>query len=306
MNVKPYRWDHLKKISKAELTLENWYLQLSAAAGLSRQTLADISEWLTHYLEVPWSVEPLGHSVKNYGAFVGELEAGSVILQLSLLPLDRKFVVSIDGETMQIALARLLGGSPARSLRPVHKSWTDIEKGLIEYLLARTLSELKALGGKSELLVRLDQIEPPTQQVGTLYQDTDPVIVSRFKVEVASHRGVVEMALPHPVLEPMSKMLQAALGTETKAVSERLSWCGHVPTLLWAEVGETNISLREFGSMHAGDILLLDRATIRMKDGLPSGHVGLRVGQGSHGRLSAEILPSSQGLKARITSKELT
>ena len=302
MNVKPYHWEHLKKISKAELALEKWYLHMAEAAGLSRQTLVDISEWLTHYLEVPWSVEPLGYAGKTYGGFLDETGPDAVQLTLSLLPLDRKCIAVVDRETVQIALARLLGGSPARSQRPTHKGWTDIEKGLVEYLFARVLSELKALGGKSELLLRLDQIEPAATQVRGLYKEIEPVIVSRFKVEVAAHRGIVEIVLPHPVLEPLSKIIQAGQGSHDDVGERRLKWCHHVPTSLWAEVGETGIGLKEFGSMQPGDILLLDRATIRMKDGLPSGHVGLRVGQGTHGRLFAELLPSAETLKVRVVS----
>ncbi len=162
----------------------------------------------------------------------------------------------------------LLGGKPTKLVDGVEilrkRGLTKVERRLFNYL-AEALSEAVSESWESvtEFGIRPTRIETDTRQVA-LFEPGEMVVVSSFEVTIVGCTGTVHLVIPQASLRPIEKVLASGLLEE--GADESGGWGAALTRLMRevtvecsAELGRTEMSLRELVELKVGDIVRLDR-----------------------------------------------
>lgn len=232
---------------------------------------------------------------QTYGEFTRSLDDPAVLALFGMAPLQGTAAVALEPNVAFPMLDRMLGGPGQTVDKP--RPLTEIEQTVMERLF-RTF--LQHLGDSWEAIApvktRLEGLEsnPLFAQIAS---PNDVCIVVSVAIEVGSHRGLATFCFPYLLLEPiMSKLsarnwMSASQGEERQ---ETLATAQHqlvqAPVTVTAELGQAELTLREFVSLEPGDVIRLNRLaseeldvhvggrhTFRAVAGTAGGRIALRI-----------------------------
>lgn len=200
----------------------------------------------------------------TYGEFTRGLEDPSVLALFGMAPLEGTAALVLEPDVAFPMLDRMLGG-PGQTVEKA-RSLTEIEQTVMERLF-RTF--LQHLGDSWETIAqvkpRLEGLEsnPLFAQIAG---PNDVCVSVALSVEAGGHRGLVTFCFPYLMLEPIIPKLSARNwfsaskrdeGRETLATSQdRLV---QAPVTVTAELGQTELTVRDLISLERGDVIRLDR-----------------------------------------------
>lgn len=210
-----------------------------------------------------------------YDEFVRSLVQPTSIAVLEMYPLTGNAVMEMTPQLVFAIIDRLLGGKgePLRKVREL----TDIERTVIERVYMRLLELLEeSWSTVVDVRFRYDSLESNPFFV-QICPGTDMVLLVTLKVDLGEVEGIVNLCIPHLVMEPFMDKLSsqqwfASTGRKSiqgsrEALSKRMK---DVTVPLALELGHTVLSLQEVLELQVGDVIRLEGTT---KDDL-----GLRVG----------------------------
>ncbi|PWI58195.1 flagellar motor switch protein FliM [Sulfoacidibacillus thermotolerans] len=291
MRVRTYDFKRAMRFSKEHLrTISRIYEHYSRllANYLSAQTRTVVQITVTSVDQVPFE------------EFVRSIPSVTVIHVVDVQPLGGKFLLEMGTDLSFATLDRLFGGT-GRSTIEGHKL-TEIDTMVLERLFSRSLSTLTtAWSGIADLKLSYDSLEINPQFI-QIVNPNDIVLVVSLSVTMGSVHGMINVCMPHVVLESVMPRLSArfAFSGTSHADSEAnrgkvellAKHMDRVAVVMTAELGRTEIQVNDLLNLQIGDVLTLDQAiseplAIRVGDevkyrGFPGkvrGHYALKITQ---------------------------
>jgi flagellar motor switch protein FliM len=189
------------------------------------------------------------------------------------------------------------------ALRPL----TDIEEGVLTYVLIETLKILAPTVDASLPKLRLESVCRTFDEAVTILAEDEHLAMVQLKATVGAHVGFVRLFIPESVLSMAHPATDATVrrarrSADATANANRLE---AVKVWLRAEIGQVEISAADLGQVHEGDVILVDSLTTRPDRGEP-GTASVRLGAGRTGALGAEVAVTETGrYAATITEIEV-
>lgn len=230
-----------------------------------------------------------------YDEFIRSIPKMTILNIFEARPLEGRMVMEINSNISYAMLDRLLGG-PGMSLSQAG-NLTEIETTLMERIFGKALENFaEAWKGVIELSPRMDVMETNPQFM-QIVSPNETVAVISLSTKIGDTSGMINLCLPHVALEVVMPKLSAHywLSTQKKvrdekeieALKERIS---KAKLPLVAELGKSVITVREFLSLTAGDVIQLDQPTsknltvrvgkevkYRGQPGMVKGRVAVRI-----------------------------
>lgn len=285
--IKKYDFRNPQKISKEQLrTLEIIHENF----GRYMQT------FLTGYLRAPVKVNILTVDQFAYSEFSNALKNPAFLSIIDFSPLNGQALIDISTDIIYTVIDRLLGGD-GTDLQDV-TGFTDIELSLLRNMMEKVVKDLKnAWENVIELDPVLEKIEV-NPQFAQIVPPNETIALITMSIEIGELEGMMNICIPYILLEPVLDKLNTKFWFSTstnkhkledqKAIKERMLKTS-VPIV--AELGSTQLNVRDILNINAGDVIRLDQ-----RDG---DMISLRIGSNikykgymgmSENRMAVQIL----------------
>ncbi|HWK22270.1 MAG TPA: flagellar motor switch protein FliM [Ureibacillus sp.] len=197
--------------------------------------------------------------------FVRSIPNMTLINVFEVPPLDGNILMEINPNIAYSMLDRLMGGGSGSSYSNV-ANLTEIEQRIMTNLFERSFDSLReAWETVAEIDPNFVELEVNPQFL-QMISPNETVIVISLNTLIGDTTGMINICIPHVVLEPIIKNLsvQYWMQSNTKEASpeqsqmlERRVKQAQLP--LVAELGTTSISIEDFLYMNIGDVVQLDQ-----------------------------------------------
>ena len=253
--VKDYDFARPSKFSKEHLrTLEIIYDNYGRALSTS----------LPVYLRKNIQVEVMNSEAVTYMEFSNALSNPVLLGIIDFAPLKGNIIMEMATKLGYAIIDRMLGGEG----EPLEKSreFSEIELLIIERIMI-TCVELMREPWENVLDVdpRLERIET-NPQFAQIISPTEMIAIVTINIKIGEVEGLINLCLPYITLEPVMEKLntkfwyssmQEATDEEYSEDIESLITKADVP--ITAILGRSTISVSDFSTLMAGDIIRLDR-----------------------------------------------
>ncbi|MFC4617352.1 flagellar motor switch protein FliM [Camelliibacillus cellulosilyticus] len=199
-----------------------------------------------------------------YEEFVRSVPSMTILNVFDAAPLDGRMLIEVNPNVAYAMLDRVLGGV-GTSFNKID-NLTEIESKLISQIFEGALDSFK------EAWSTVIDIEPVMRdfEVNTQFlQMTSPnetVVVISLSMTVGEASGMMNVCIPHAVLEPIIQQLSIhEWMTDKKKKPEHVSldrMTAHVEQVkvnVSAILGETRLTVRDLMDFEVGDVISLDR-----------------------------------------------
>jgi flagellar motor switch protein FliM len=200
-----------------------------------------------------------------YEEFIRSISKMTILNVFNVRPLEGKFVMEVNPNIAYAMLDRLLGGSGIGTdeLRDL----TEIEMTIMERVFGRALDNFQeAWKAVADLETELDNLEVNPQFL-QLVSPNETVAVVSLSTKIGETTGMINICMPHVVLEPIVPKLSAHywMGNTKSNKDHSEDWeairqsLGRTVVPIVAELGTSSISVGEFLSLGVGDVITLDQ-----------------------------------------------
>jgi flagellar motor switch protein FliM len=284
--VKPYDFKRPNKFSKEQLhTLrmihDNFARLLTTYLSAQLRTLVQIDVF---------AVEQM-----TYNEFIFSVPNPSIIAVVDFVSLNGATIMEMNPSVAFAIIDRLLGGSGEYNGKL--REPTDIENGIIEKIFKNMIKILgDAWKDINDINPTMEKIETNSQFI-QLVSPNEAVALITFNAKVGQSEGMLNLCLPHIVMEPIISKLSTRiwLSTSKREQSEKTQKIiekkiYNMKTQLRAVLGKTQIPVGEFINLKVNDVITLNKnirggADIYIKDKLKcSGSIGI-----SHNKMAIKI-----------------
>ena len=280
---------HLPRVTATELqasaaiaALPTWFyrdLEQASTNILSRFSNTPADQIVFHLVDVRETdlSADLSGGDAVYLSFTSE--PGNTVLTLAL---DPHFCVMI--------IDRVLGGAgePPNSLR----SLTTAELAVVEFLCLNLTNEVNRQ--LAEPLLRLRSVSelPPRVRATSASRG----LVVSLRVDLGNTTGVVHASLSGESLPQLDTAQRSLLNEEDQA----RRYADVVPDVsLSVLVGNTDLALEDFAQLEPGDVMALERQSLRRRAGAFVGPIVVRVGAGEESLITGELINEGSRISPR-------
>jgi flagellar motor switch protein FliM len=199
-----------------------------------------------------------------YEEFIRSISKLTILYVYEAQPLEGRMVLEVNPNIAYAMLDRLLGGVGTSNDKV--NSLTEIESMILERVFTKALDRIKdSWENVIDLNPRL-QLTEMNPQFMQVVSPNETVAVISLSVKIGEASGMINLCLPHVVLEPIMPKLSAhhwfASQKKTRAPEEIRTLekrVNRVEVPLIAELGTSSISIGEFLNLSLGDVLQLDQ-----------------------------------------------
>ena len=196
--------------------------------------------------------------------FVRSVPNMTLINVFEVPPLDGNILMEINPNIAYSMLDRLMGGSGS-SYSNVD-NLTEIETKIMTNLFERSFDNLReAWENVAEIDPMLVELEVNPQFL-QMISPNETVVVISLNTIIGETSGMINICVPHVVLEPIVPNLSVRywMQTNTKAISQEQSKMletrikeAELPVI--AELGTTQLSIEDFLHLNIGDVIQIDQ-----------------------------------------------
>ncbi len=197
-----------------------------------------------------------------YEEFIRSVPKMTILNVFEPYPLDGRFLIEVNPNIAYAMLDRLLGGKGVA----VNKvdNLTEIETRIMTQLFQRTLESFQeAWSTVIDLEPQMDELEVNPQFL-QMVSPNETVVVISLSTAIGEASGMINICLPHVVLEEILPKLSVHYWMQTKKKSrsnEEMLALEHnvrsAPLVMKAELGKSEISIQEFLQLDIGDTIEL-------------------------------------------------
>lgn len=222
-----------------------------------------------------------------YEEFIRSVPKMTILNLFEAAPLEGRMLIEVNPNIAYAMLDRVLGGQ-GNGMNKVD-SLTEIETRIMNQLFERALENF------GEAWNTIVEIEPEmvdfevNPQFLQMVSPNETVVVISLTTTIGETSGMINICLPHVVLEPiipklsvhhwMQKKQKARLPEEIERIETRVK-AAQLP--ITAELGRCQISIQEFLSLAVHDVIELDQ---RITDPLMISVQGKQKFQGQPGKV---------------------
>lgn len=213
-----------------------------------------------------------------YDEFIRSVPKMTILNVFEPYPLDGRFLIEVNPNIAYAMLDRLLGGK-GLAINKVD-NLTEIETRIMTQLFQRTLESFQeAWSTVLEIEPQMDDLEVNPQFL-QMVSPNETVVVISLSTAIGEASGMINICLPHVVLEDILPKLSVHYWMQTKKktrlpeeVEALESNVRSAPLVVKAELGKSEITIQEFLQLDIGDTIelnsLIDDPLIIMVEDTP-------------------------------------
>jgi len=290
--IKSYDFYRPNKFSKEQLIgLETIHSSFAKMLG----------DFLSGYLRTNIKVRVRSVEQLTYEDFVSSIPSPTLITIFSLEPLKRTAILEANMQYVLPVLDLLFGGSGRSSGET--QALTEIEMAVMKRLHNKVLEIFSLAWGEIlEVKANVESLETNPRLTRTI-TPKETVAVITFDIFVGKANGLINICIPHIVLDPVMNRLSAhfwlaeGLGPsnepEKDYIEKKIS---KVKASLSVFVGKTDISVENFLNLQQGDVLQLNKSVFENLDLYVDNLLKFKVRPGILGnKLAVQILTRVKG-----------
>ena len=200
-----------------------------------------------------------------YDEFIRSIPKMTILNIFEAPPLEGRMVLEVNPNIAYTMLDRLLGGQGA--LPEKMGALTEIETTVMERVFGKALDTFHEAWKQ---IIELDPYQEGLEMNPQFMQIVSPneiVVVISFSTKIGDTTGMINLCLPHVVMEPIMTKLSGqywfSKQKKTRDEDERLRVEERVKTAnlpIIAEMGTATISVGDFLQLQKGDVIQLDQS----------------------------------------------
>lgn len=227
-----------------------------------------LNSFLSGYLRTYVEVNVISVQSFIYSEFSDSISNPAILGIVDFKPFEGDVIIDVSSEIAYCMIERVLGwvskASPTDG-----RSLTEIEMTLVKNILLKIINLLKEPWGNIvELNPRLKNIET-NSQFAQIVSPSESVALITFNVKIGDNEGMLNVCIPHFVIEPILPNLSTRLwfassnkkpitGEQVSALKNSIS---DSRITLTAILGRSKLNIYELMNLQKGDVILLDRKT---------------------------------------------
>ncbi|MBP1625840.1 MAG: fliM [Holophagaceae bacterium] len=249
----------------------------------------NFSSSLSAYLRTITEVNLVSVEQLSYQEFLLSVPDPTCFNAISIRPLEGAFALEVNPQLVFPIIDKMLGG-PGEPLKQI-RTMTDIEQSIFDGVLKLLLDDLReAWRGIIDLEFKIQARETSPQLI-QIVAPNEVVLLVVFEVKMGSVVGMVNLAIPSIILEPVANKFDQEMYTgykkssnyeEARLLMESIKRCD---MRVCAEIRGTNLRLSDILALQVGDLIPLtqrfDAPLDLTLDGIPRfhGYVALNANQ---------------------------
>lgn len=199
-----------------------------------------------------------------YEEFIRSIPKMTILNSFEGPPLEGRLLVEVNPNIAYAMMDRILGGQ-GESVNKI-ENLTEIESRIMKQIFYKALDTFReAWQSVVDFEIANHQMEVNPQFL-QMVSPNETVVVISLNTNVGEISGMMNICLPHVVLEPIIQKLSIHYWMQEKKKErkpeelERLKGkLRDTPLLLKAELGESEISVQEFLQLDLGDVIELNQ-----------------------------------------------
>lgn len=182
---------------------------------------------------------------------------------LKLGNLRGHIMLLLDPNLVFMLVDMFFGGNGQTHVKVEGRDFTFIEQRIIKKVMEMARVEMEKAWNPVmplELTHVRSEVNP---QFAQIVQPIEVVIIVNFKVEAENFSGTISLCLPYSTLEPIKDKLFAGFQAEQLEVDKQ--WVARLREMLGmtsmemvAELGKSELKVRELANLKPGDVLILN------------------------------------------------
>ena len=249
----------------------------------------NFSSSLSAYLRTITEVNLVSVEQLSYQEFLLSVPDPTCFNAISIRPLEGALALEVNPQLVFPIIDKMLGG-PGEALKTM-RTMTDIEQSIFDGVLKLILEDLReAWKGIIDLDFKIQARETSPQLI-QIVAPNEVVLLVVFEVKMGTVVGMINLAIPSIILEPVASKFDQEMYTgykksinfeEARLLMESIKKCDMT---VCAEIRGTNLRLSDVLKLQAGDIIPLtkrfDSVLDLTVDGIPRclGYVALDANQ---------------------------
>ncbi|WP_411955457.1 flagellar motor switch protein FliM [Alkalibacillus sp. S2W] len=200
-----------------------------------------------------------------YEEFIRSMPQRTVLNIFSVDPLEGRLLYEVNPNIAYAIVDRVLGGEGIGTNKV--ENLTEIESRIMSRLFERAFESLEeAWGSMVDIDLTLEEFETNPQFI-QMVSPNETVVVVSLNTTIGESTGVMNICIPHMVLEPIISKLSVHYWMQNEKsqsnpedyqhLSKSLT---HVDVEAKAILGESDISIEEFLNLKDNDVIMLDQA----------------------------------------------
>lgn len=222
-----------------------------------------VTTFLSGYLRTVVQMDVISVEQLTYYEFSNSLSNPVVLGIVSFAPLKGSIIYEMSPEIAFATIDRILGGF-GKGIEKI-RTFTEIELVLLEKLLVQIINYLRD-SWENVIILRpkLEKIET-NPQFTQIVSPNETVALITLSMKIGEIEGLVNICIPHMVIEPIMPKLSTKFwfSTTAKETSEETKEYIHkkiqktkIPVRVI--LGKSRITVREFLELQIGDVIKLD------------------------------------------------
>lgn len=225
-----------------------------------------LNNFLSGYLRTYIEVDVLSTQGMTYSEFSNSVSNPAILGIVKFSPLDGQIIIDIAVDVAFAMIERVLGGAGKTGLLKEARALTEIEMVLLKNIMNKFINLLKEPWGNIiELKPKLENIET-NSQFAQIVSPSESIALITFNLKIGEVEGMVNIAIPHYVIEPILPNLTSKLwfqsnlkkqltDEERVALHTRIEKANlEVKTI----IGRSSLMVEEFLSLQIGDVVILN------------------------------------------------
>ena len=249
----------------------------------------NFSSSLSAYLRTITEVNLVSVEQLSYQEFLLSVPDPTCFSAISIKPLEGHFALEVNPQLVFPIIDKLLGG-PGEQIKQV-RTMTDIEQSIFEGVLKLALEDLReSWRGIIDLEFKISARETSPQLI-QIVAPNEVVLLVVFEVKMGGVAGMINLAIPSIILEPIAGKFDQEMYTgykksgtfdEARLLMESVKRCD---MQVAAEIRGTTLRVSDLLKLQAGDLIPLSKRFDAMLDmtvdGIPryQGLVALNANQ---------------------------
>ena len=222
-----------------------------------------VQSFLSGYLRSLVQVDVLSVDALQYSEFSNSLANPVVLGIVDFSPLNGSIIFEMDPSIAYSLIDRILGGRGSAMDRV--RSFTEIELAILERIIIQILNLMREPWESIiSIKPRLEKIET-NAQFAQIIHPNEMVALITLNVVVGEVKGMINICIPHMVVEPIMPKLSTKLWF-TNIENEKIEHnkqdiefkIEHTYVPVRALLGRTVINVSEFLDLQAGDVIPLE------------------------------------------------
>ena len=227
-----------------------------------------LNNFLSGYLRTYIEIEVISVQSLIYTEFSNSISNPAILGIVDFSPFSGQIIIDVSSDIAYAMIERVLGGMGKSGSSKETRALTEIEMTLLRNILIKFINLLKEPWGNIvELRPKLENIET-NSQFAQIVSPSESIALVTFNLHIGEVEGMVNICIPHFVIEPILPSLSSRLWFATSnrkeitdeergALEQGIS---RSKINLTTIVGSSKITISELLNLQRGDIILLDRA----------------------------------------------